>query len=57
MLPFAWLGDIMTHQGLGVPLGLLFELPLLLVLEPAGGGSKESAGDAGSHCVGGLLRK
>ena len=42
---------IMTHQQLGVALGLLLELGLLVLLEPTSGGGEESAGnDAGSHC-------
>lgn len=55
-------GSIMTHQSLGVLLGLLLQLLLLMLLEPTSGGGEESAGDAGSHCdrmsvVGSLLWK
>lgn len=42
---------IMTHQKLGVLLGLLLQLGLLVLAEAADGGGKESAGDAGGHCV------
>lgn len=46
----------MTHQKLGVLTGLLLELSLLVsLLEPAGGGGEETAGDdAGGHCDDGL---
>lgn len=43
---------IMTHQKLGVALGLLGQLGLLVVLKTADGGGKETTGDAGGHCDG-----
>lgn len=42
----------MTHQSLGVALGLLLELGLLGILKAAGGGGEEAASDLGGHCDG-----
>lgn len=47
----------MTHQNLGVALGLLLELRLLVLLETASSGGEETArDDARSHCDDELLR-
>ena len=44
---------IMTHEGLGVALGVLLELLLGVVLERTGGRREESTGgNTGGHCVG-----
>lgn len=42
----------MTHHKLGVALGLALQLLLLMLLEAASGGRKQTAGsDARGHCV------
>lgn len=43
---------IMTHQKLGVALGLLGQLSLLVILKAADGGGEHSTGDSGGHCDG-----
>lgn len=47
-----FLNQHMTHHNLGILPGLLLQLILLMLLQPSHSGGKETAGDAGSHCVG-----